>query len=120
MHGFLTVLIGILMLATLGVLVAGLVGMVREGDPRRVEQADAVARPAAGRDHPAVCDPHDPSALLTIRRVCAPGAFDTRKPRQYGPAPSRRCELATLGTQTVHARLSYLFIHVPRKRYGFP
>jgi hypothetical protein len=35
MHGFLTALIGILMLATLGVLLAGLVGMVREGDPRR-------------------------------------------------------------------------------------
>ncbi len=35
MHGFLVVLIGILMLATLGVLVAGVVGMVREGDPRR-------------------------------------------------------------------------------------
>jgi hypothetical protein len=35
MHGFLTILLGILMLATLGVLLAGLVGMVREGDPRR-------------------------------------------------------------------------------------
>jgi hypothetical protein len=35
MHSFLVVLIGILMLATLGVLVAGMVGMVREGDPRR-------------------------------------------------------------------------------------
>jgi hypothetical protein len=35
MHGFLAVLIGILMLATLGVLIAGVVGMVREGDPRR-------------------------------------------------------------------------------------
>jgi len=35
MHAFLTVLIGILMLATLGVLIAGMVGMVREGDPRR-------------------------------------------------------------------------------------
>ena len=35
MHGFLTVLIGVLMLATLGVLVAGIVGMAREGDPRR-------------------------------------------------------------------------------------
>ncbi len=35
MHVFLTVLIGILMLATLGVLFAGMVGMVREGDPRR-------------------------------------------------------------------------------------
>ena len=35
MHGFLTVLIGLLMLSTLGVLVAGMVGMVREGDPRR-------------------------------------------------------------------------------------
>ena len=29
MHAFLTVLIGILMLATLGVLLAGMVGMVR-------------------------------------------------------------------------------------------
>ena len=35
MHTFLTVLIGILMLATLGVLIAGMIGMVREGDPRR-------------------------------------------------------------------------------------
>ena len=35
MHTFLTVLIGILMLATLGVLLAGVLGMVREGDPRR-------------------------------------------------------------------------------------
>jgi hypothetical protein len=35
MHGFLTAMIAILMLATLGVLVAGVVGMVREGDPRR-------------------------------------------------------------------------------------
>ena len=35
MHGFLAVLVGILMLATLGVLIAGMVGMVREGDPRR-------------------------------------------------------------------------------------
>jgi hypothetical protein len=35
MHGFLTVLIGIMMLATLGVLIAGLFGMVRDGDPRR-------------------------------------------------------------------------------------
>ena len=35
MHGFLIVLIGILMLATLGVLIAGMVGMVRNGDPRR-------------------------------------------------------------------------------------
>jgi hypothetical protein len=35
MHSFLVVLIGILMLATLGVLIAGMVGMVREGDPRR-------------------------------------------------------------------------------------
>lgn len=35
MHAFLTVLVGLLMLATLGVLIAGMVGMVREGDPRR-------------------------------------------------------------------------------------
>jgi Hypoxia induced protein conserved region len=35
MHSFLTVLIVILMLATLGVLIAGMVGMVRETDPRR-------------------------------------------------------------------------------------
>jgi hypothetical protein len=35
MHAVLTVLVGILMLATLGVLVAGMVGMVRGGDPRR-------------------------------------------------------------------------------------
>ena len=35
MHAFLTVVIAILMLATLGVLIAGWVGMLREGDPRR-------------------------------------------------------------------------------------
>lgn len=35
MHIFLAVLVGILMLATLGVLIGGMVGMVREGDPRR-------------------------------------------------------------------------------------
>jgi hypothetical protein len=35
MHGFLTVLVAILMLATLGVLIAGMIGLVREGDPRR-------------------------------------------------------------------------------------
>lgn len=35
MHGFITVLIGIMLLATLGVLLAGIVGMAREGDPRR-------------------------------------------------------------------------------------
>ena len=36
MKGFLTVLIGLLMLATLGVLIAGMVGLVRGGgDPRR-------------------------------------------------------------------------------------
>ena len=35
MHVFLTVMIGILMLATLGVLLAGTIGLVRDGDPRR-------------------------------------------------------------------------------------
>ncbi|HET6308126.1 MAG TPA: twin transmembrane helix small protein [Rhodopila sp.] len=35
MHAVLTVLIGILMLATLGVLLAGMIGMVRESNPRR-------------------------------------------------------------------------------------
>jgi hypothetical protein len=35
MHGFLAILIGVLMLATLGVLVAGMIGLVRDGDPRR-------------------------------------------------------------------------------------
>ena len=35
MHGFLTVLVIFMMVATLGVLVAGMVGMVRETDPRR-------------------------------------------------------------------------------------
>jgi hypothetical protein len=35
MHGFLTVLIGLMMFATLGVLIAGVVGLVREGNPRR-------------------------------------------------------------------------------------
>ena len=35
MHGFMTVLIGIMMFATLGVLIAGFVGLLRDGDPRR-------------------------------------------------------------------------------------
>jgi Hypoxia induced protein conserved region len=35
MHAVLTVLVGILMLATLGVLIAGMVGMVRDSNPRR-------------------------------------------------------------------------------------
>jgi hypothetical protein len=35
MHAVLTVLIAVLMLATLGALVFGVVGMVREVDPRR-------------------------------------------------------------------------------------
>jgi len=35
MHAFLTVLIGILLFATLGVLIAGVVGMIREQDPAR-------------------------------------------------------------------------------------
>lgn len=36
MHAFATVLIGLLLLATLGVLIAGMVGMVRGGhDPAR-------------------------------------------------------------------------------------
>ncbi len=35
MHNVMIALIGILMLATLGVLVAGMVGMARETDPRR-------------------------------------------------------------------------------------
>ena len=35
MQVFLTALIGVLLLATLGVLIAGMVGMVRETDPRR-------------------------------------------------------------------------------------
>jgi hypothetical protein len=35
MHSVLAVLVGILMLATLGVLIAGMIGLVREGDPRR-------------------------------------------------------------------------------------
>ncbi|MDR3415035.1 MAG: twin transmembrane helix small protein [Nevskia sp.] len=38
MHGFLTVLIGLLLLATLGVLIAGMVGMARGGDPHRSNQ----------------------------------------------------------------------------------
>ena len=38
MHGFLMLLVGILMLGTLGVLIAGMVGMVREGDPRRANK----------------------------------------------------------------------------------
>jgi hypothetical protein len=35
MHAVLTALVGILMLATLGVLIAGMVGMVRDSNPRR-------------------------------------------------------------------------------------
>jgi hypothetical protein len=35
MHGFLTALVGIMMIATLGVLIAGVIGLVREGNPRR-------------------------------------------------------------------------------------
>jgi len=35
MHGFLIALVGILMFATLGVLVLGLVGLVRTPDPAR-------------------------------------------------------------------------------------
>ena len=35
MHFFLTALIGVLLLATLGVLIFGVVGMVRETNPRR-------------------------------------------------------------------------------------
>ena len=35
MHIFLVILVGIMMLATVGVLLAGMVGMVREGNPRR-------------------------------------------------------------------------------------
>jgi hypothetical protein len=35
MHGFLAVLVVLLMLATLGVLIAGMIGMAREGSPRR-------------------------------------------------------------------------------------
>jgi ABC-type Na+ efflux pump permease subunit len=38
MHGFLTVLIGILLLAVLGVLAAGMIGMVQAGDPRRANK----------------------------------------------------------------------------------
>jgi hypothetical protein len=35
MHKFMTIVIGIMLLATLGVLLAGLFGLVRNGDPRR-------------------------------------------------------------------------------------
>jgi hypothetical protein len=35
MHGFFTIVVGIGMLATLGVLIAGFVGLVRDGDARR-------------------------------------------------------------------------------------
>jgi hypothetical protein len=35
MHGFLAALVVIMMLATLGVLITGMVGMMREGSPRR-------------------------------------------------------------------------------------
>jgi Hypoxia induced protein conserved region len=35
MHTFIAVLVGLLMLGTLGVLIAGMIGMVRETNPRR-------------------------------------------------------------------------------------
>jgi hypothetical protein len=35
MHAFLVVLTAILMLGVLGVLIAGMIGLVRDGDPRR-------------------------------------------------------------------------------------
>ena len=35
MHTFFSVLLGLVLLAVLGVLAAGMIGMVREGDPRR-------------------------------------------------------------------------------------
>lgn len=35
MRTFLEILVALLMLATVGVLIAGAIGMVREGDPRR-------------------------------------------------------------------------------------
>ncbi|PPQ39234.1 twin transmembrane helix small protein [Rhodopila globiformis] len=35
MHTFLTILVGILLLATLGVLLAGVIGMAGQHDPRR-------------------------------------------------------------------------------------
>jgi hypothetical protein len=35
MRTFFTIVIGLMMVATLGVLIAGMVGMVRETDPRR-------------------------------------------------------------------------------------
>ena len=35
MRGFFMILVGLMMLATLGVLLAGMIGMVREADPRR-------------------------------------------------------------------------------------
>ncbi len=38
MHTFFTILVGIALLGTLGVLVAGLLGMVREQDPARSNQ----------------------------------------------------------------------------------
>ncbi len=38
MHAFLTVLAGLLMLATLGVLLAGAIGMARGVDPRRANK----------------------------------------------------------------------------------
>ncbi|HVZ08693.1 twin transmembrane helix small protein [Rhodopila sp.] len=35
MHTFFSFLLGLMLLAVLGVLAAGMIGMVREGDPRR-------------------------------------------------------------------------------------
>jgi hypothetical protein len=38
MHGILTVLLGLMLLATLGVLVAGMVGLIRGSTPERSNQ----------------------------------------------------------------------------------
>ena len=35
MHTFVSILLGLVLLGVLGVLAAGVIGMVREGDPRR-------------------------------------------------------------------------------------
>ena len=35
MHTFISILLGLVLLGVLGVLAAGVIGMVREGDPRR-------------------------------------------------------------------------------------
>ena len=69
MKTFLTILVAILMLATLGVLFAGLFGLVRGGgNPAAIQQADALARHPPGCGAAAVRAADEPAEVL-IRAV---------------------------------------------------